>query len=134
VEGDLLASNPVDGIRRQRDGRRGAFSRPRFTVWTPAELLDLLGAAEGNRFEALWRVAVATGAPRGELLGLTWLGYSAETRKLDSQQVVPTRGGMSISPCKTKGSHRTITLDDETAQAFEKHRDRQLAEREEEAR
>jgi integrase len=130
VEGDLIGSNPVEGIRRQRDGRGQARSRPRFTVWTPAELLELLAAAEGDRLEALWRVAAATGARRGELLGLTWLGYSAETRKLEiSQQVVPTRGGVSIAPCKTKGSHRTITLDEDTAAALETHRERQLAER-----
>jgi hypothetical protein len=56
---------------------------------------------------------VATGARRGELLGLSWLGYSGETRKLEiSQQVVPTRGGVTISPYKTKGSHRTTTLDE----------------------
>jgi integrase len=75
-------------------------------------------------------VAVATGARRGELLGLTWFGYSAETRKLDvSQEIVPTRGGVRIAPCKTKGSHRTITLGEETAAALEAHRERQLVER-----
>jgi integrase len=44
--------------------------------------------------------------------------------------VTPTRGGMTIAPCKTKGSHRTITLDEDTAAALEEHRGRQLAERE----
>jgi integrase len=41
---------------------------------------------------------------------------------------VPTRGGLSISPRKTKGSHRTVPLDEDTAQALEEHRERQLAE------
>jgi integrase len=46
-----------------------------------------------------------------------------------SQQVVPTRGGMTITALKTKGSHRTIRLDAETVEALEGHRERQLAER-----
>ncbi len=37
---------------------------------------------------------------------------------------------MTIAACKTKGSHRTISLDDETVAALEKHRDAQLVERE----
>jgi integrase len=46
-----------------------------------------------------------------------------------SQQVVATRGGVTITPCKTKGARRTISLDLETVAALEAHRERQLAER-----
>jgi hypothetical protein len=70
-------------------------------------------------------------ARRGELLGATWLGFSAAEGTLTiSQQVLPTRGGLSILPCKTKGSHRTIRLDADTVAALETHRDAQLVERE----
>jgi integrase len=128
VEGDLIGSNPVAGVRRQGGKSR---ARPRFTVWTPAELLELLAAAEGDRLAALWRVAVASGARRGELLGCTWLGFSAERRTLEiAQQIVPARGGVTISPCKTKGSHRTISIDEDTAAALKTHLDQQIAERE----
>jgi integrase len=99
-------------------------------VWTADELRQLLDAAAGDRHEALWRLAVAAGARRGELLGVTWLGFSAEARTLTiSQQVTPTRGGPTIAPCKTKGSHRTIRLDPDTVPALETHRERQLLER-----
>ncbi len=47
-----------------------------------------------------------------------------------AQQVTPTRGGVTITPCKTKGSHRTIRLDADTVVALETHRERQLGERE----
>jgi integrase len=59
------------------------------------------------------------------------LGFSATEGMLSiSQQVVPTRGGVSIDPCKTKGSHRTIRLDTDTVAAIDAHRERQLLERE----
>jgi integrase len=128
VADDLVFANPCDGARRS--GERRAEPK-RFTVWTPDELRTLLDAAAGERLEALWRLAVTSGARRGELLGVTWLGFSAEEGTLTiSQQVLPTRGGLSILPCKTKGSHRTIRLDEDTVAALEAHREAQVAERE----
>ena len=128
VEDDLISANPCDG--RRRSGERRARPKSRFTVWTGDELQTLLNTAAGDRLEALWRLAVASGARRGELLGATWLGFSAEQQTITlTQQVVPTRGGLSIAPLKTKGSHRTIRLDDETIVVLEAHRERQLAER-----
>jgi integrase len=47
-----------------------------------------------------------------------------------AQQVVPTRGGPSIHPTKTRNSHRTIRLDAETVEALKAHRETQLLERE----
>jgi hypothetical protein len=49
VDGDLIAVNPVNGLRRQGDRQ----TRARFTVWRPAELLELLAASEGDRLDAL---------------------------------------------------------------------------------
>ena len=129
IDDDLVSVDPT--IRKA--GRRGseARSRSKFTVWTPAELRTLLDAAEGKRLEALWRVAVASGARRGELLGLTWLGFSSAKGTLEiAQQAVPTRGGVTLTELKTKGSHRTIRLDAATVAALDLHRERQLAERE----
>jgi integrase len=125
VEDDLLAVNPAAGLRVKAGRTRAAF-----TVWTEQELHDLLDVVEQARLAALWRVAVACGARRSELLGLTWLGYDAEGRRLTiSQQVVPTRGGVTITPCKTDGSHRTLTLDAETVDWLERHREAQIAEK-----
>jgi hypothetical protein len=53
VADDLIATNPCSGARRA-----GGRAEPRkFTGWTDAELCSLLGAAEGERLEALWRLA-----------------------------------------------------------------------------
>lgn len=126
VEDDLISTNPTLGRRRSRERATPA----KFTVWTSAEMRTLLSAAEDGRLEALWRLAVASGARRGELLGVTWLGFSAATSTLEIvQQVVPTRGGATLQRCKTKGSHRKIRLDAGTVKALEAHRERQLLER-----
>lgn len=125
VEDGLISTNPSEG--RRRTGSRGKSD---FTVWTATELKALLAAASGDRLEALWRLAVATGARRGELLGATWLGFSAAQGTWTvAQQVIPTTGGPTIAPCKTRGSDRTVRLDPETTAALEEHRERQLAER-----
>ena len=128
LDDDLIAADPT--IRKAGRRESTAEQPRRFTVWTGDELRTLLDAAEGQRLEALWRLAVASGARRGELLGATWLGFSAARTLTIAQQVVPTRGGLTIAPCKTKGSHRTISLDEETAAMLETHRAAQLAERE----
>jgi len=130
LEDDLIGVDPTFRKAGRRESGAGR-SPKRFTVWTADELRALLDSAEGERLEAVWRLAVASGARRGELLGATWLGFAAEAGTLTiSQQVVPTRGGIQIQPCKTKGSHRTITLDEDTVAALEAHRERQLGERE----
>jgi integrase len=41
---------------------------------------------------------------------------------------VASFGGLTVTPLKTKGSHRTISLDAETLAALEAHRERQFAE------
>jgi integrase len=128
VADDLLSTNPCEGSRRSSERRA---EPKKFIVWTDAELRTLLETAADDRLEALWRLAVASGARRGELLGATWLGFSAAQGTVTiAQQVTPTRGGATITPCKTNGSHRTIRLDADTVAAIEAHRERQLGERE----
>jgi integrase len=127
VEDDLLAVNPCAGRRRSSERRTDP---KRFTVWTGPELKAFLVAADGDRLEAIMRLAVASGARRGELLGATWRGFSAEQGTWTvSQQLVPTGGGATLAPCKSKGSNRTIRLDADTVAALEAHRGRQLLER-----
>lgn len=126
VADDLLAVNPAVGA----GAKAKRTTKAPFTVWTEQELGSFLEAVEGDRLSALWRLAVASGARRSELLGCTWLGYHAEGRRLTiSQQAVPTRGGVTITPCKTAGSHRSVSLDEETVAWLERHREAQIAEK-----
>ncbi len=126
---DLISSNPAAG--RRRTASPGSREH-RFTVWTQAELRSFLAQAtsEDEPLSALWRLAVATGARRGELLGVRWLDFAPSAKTVTiAQQAVPTGGGVSLTALKTKGSHRTVTIDDETVEALTRHRGAQKVER-----
>ncbi len=125
---DLINSNPCLGAFAR--GESASKDPGRFTLWTESELRDLLATAEGERLAALWRVLVTCGLRRGEVLGLTWLGFGKASETLTvAQQAIPTRGGVTLTPLKTKGSHRTITLDEVTVAAIDAHRTAQNIER-----
>jgi integrase len=81
----------------------------RASAWTAKELSRFLEHVEGDRLFALWRLAGTTGMRRGELLGLTWqlLDLDGGTLRVE-QQLVPTRGGVTFGPPKSKRSRRTI--------------------------
>jgi integrase len=102
----------------------------RAQAWTAKELGRFLAHVSGERLFALWRLAAMTGLRRGELLGVSWRGLDLEAAKLTvSQQLVPTRGGVSFGPPKSKRGLRTIALDSETVEALSAHREAQLLER-----
>jgi len=107
-----------------------AAAESRATAWTAKEVGRFLEHVAGERLFPLWRLAATTGMRRGELLGLTWLALDLEggTLRVD-QQLVPTRGGATIGPPKSKRSRRTIALDVETLESLRAHREAQLLER-----
>lgn len=107
-----------------------AAPESRAGAWTAKELGRFLAHVDGDRLFALWRLAGTTGMRRGELLGLTWqwLDLDGNTLRVE-QQLVPTRGGVTFGPPKSKRSRRTIALDAETVDALRAHREAQFLER-----
>ena len=69
LDDDLIAVDPT--IRKVRRRESSGPMPKRFTVWTGDELKQLLDVSPDDRLGALWRLAVASGARRGELLGVT---------------------------------------------------------------
>jgi integrase len=105
-----------------------ALPRSRAQAWTASELRRFLEHAEGDRLAALWRLAATTGMRRGELLGLTWQALDGGRLSV-AQQLVPTRGGATFGPPKSRRSERTIALDTDTVEALDQHRAVQVLER-----
>ncbi len=107
-----------------------SLPRSRAQAWTASELRRFLAHVADDRLAALWRLAATSGMRRGELLGLTWAALDLDAARLRvDQQLVPTKGGVTFGPPKSRRSERTIALDPVTVDALRAHRGVQLLER-----
>src|SRR5215216_4926040 len=98
---------------------------------SPQQARALLEAAEGDRLEALYMLAVTTGMRQGELLGLKWEDIDFEAGTLQVRRTLSTRAGrgFSFSPPKTAKGRRSIKLPKVAKRSLKKHRKAQLEER-----
>jgi integrase len=98
---------------------------------TTDECARLLQAAAGDRLEALYVLALATGARKGELLGLAWddVDLDASTLSITKALRRSARGGYEVGPTKTTASVRKVTLGPTTVAALRAHKRRQAEER-----
>jgi integrase len=121
---NLLPRNVADLVDPPR------ITRHEMSTLSPEQALLFLEAANGDRLEALYVVALTTGVREGELLGLRWrdvdfAGVAIEIR--GSLQRVPS--GLVLAEPKTKKSRRQIGLTDTALTALRQHRARQAEER-----
>jgi integrase len=124
IRWDKLARNPAASANPP------SLPRSRVQSWTAHELRTFLDHVAGGRLAALWRLAATTGMRRGELLGLTWRALDLDRARLQvDQQLIPTHGGATFGPPKSRRSERTIALDGVTVDALHRHRAVQLLER-----
>jgi integrase len=94
------------------------------------EASALLNAARGERFEALYVLAITTGLRRGELLGLRWRDADLEGGVLRVGRALVREGGRyRPGETKTKRGHRSIRLTSQAVSAQGAHRKKQLEER-----
>jgi integrase len=94
------------------------------------EARALLKVAHGERFEALYMLAITTGLRRGELLGLRWRDVDLEYGVLRVGRALVREGGRyRLGETKTKRGHRSIRLASQAMSALVAHRKRQLEER-----
>jgi len=97
---------------------------------TREEAQAFLDAAKGDRFEALYSVAIPLGLRQGEILGLRWddLDLDAKQMRVQSQlQFVKGTGFVFKEP--KWHSRRTISLPEVTIRALRAHKIRQTEER-----
>jgi integrase len=98
----------------------------------PAQSHQLLNAAAGNRFEALYTVALALGLREGEVLGLRWRDINMEQHTLRVAQTVQRiKGGLSLEPPKTERSARLLPLPVFVERTLARHAEGQARERQE---
>lgn len=105
--------------------------RKQMRALSPDEARRLLHAAKGNRFEALYTIAVTTGMREGELLGLRWRDVDLDGRKLHvvgSLQNIPGEGWKIVEP-KTARSRRLVVLGEVGTNALRRHRANQAEHR-----
>src|SRR5918995_1243098 len=97
-----------------------------------SEARKLLEAAQGDKLEALYVLAVHTGMRRGELLGLKWPDVDWENATVRVRRTLTrTDNGrrFDLGEPKTKKSRRTVRLTLRAVEALRSHRARQAEEK-----
>ena len=110
-----IANNPADEISLPRWERRD------LQVWESAQFAHFLQVAADNddALYALWRLVIATGMRRGELLGLRWIDVDLVEATITIKQARVSDGyTVSITTPKTKAGRRTIAIDTGTVVAL----------------
>ena len=97
--------------------------RPDMCVLTAEQAQQFLIAAQDNFLEALFVVAITTGARIGELLGISWNDVHLRTGKLHIRRALgrQTKKGLVFSEPKTERSRRTVHLTAMAIDALKKH-------------
>lgn len=95
-----------------------------------AQIRQLLDAASGDRFAALYHVALTTGMRLGELLGLRWRDVDLERGSLAVRQQINRMVGQGSVASAPKGKRgRGIPLPASTVEALRGHKRRQAEDR-----
>ena len=91
----------------------------------------LLDAVRGERLEAIYVLALATGLREGELLALKWkdVDLGAGTLRVVATLSRPPGGAFAFTAPKTRDSARTIALGAAAVEALRAHHARQTQER-----
>lgn len=95
-------------------------------AWSADEVHRFLKVAASDRLGPIWRLALATGLRRGELLGLTWDDITETTVTVRRQVLLP---GPYIRPTTKSRRERTVRFDEQTAVALRSWSAQQAEER-----
>jgi len=123
----LVGRNPIDAVNKPK------IKSPRKKVLLDSSQVQLfLIATSGERLEALYHLAIASGMRQGEILGLYWsdIDFYKNTIKIQRQiQRIP-RQGLVFSPPKTETGNRIISIGESTLEQMKKHKQRQKFDKE----
>jgi len=121
---DLVVRNVAKSVRV------GATPVGERRVLSAEEARRFLHMVAGERFEAVFVLALTLGLRRGEVLGLRWADFDAERSTLRVERAVQRAGGrlVLVEP-KTRRSRRLLPVPRMAAAALDRQRVRQAAER-----
>ena len=108
----LIPNNPAQSANPPKAPNR------EMTSLSKDQVKALLREAKGDKFEALYVLALTTGMRQGELLGLRWSDVDLDTGIVRVKRTVYNG---QIHPPKTKKGNRSITLTREAITALSKH-------------
>jgi integrase len=115
VSDGLIPRNVAEGIKAPRSKKK------EINPLSPEQARAFLAAAHGDRFEALYVLAVHCGLREGELLGLKWDDVDMETGMLRVRRTLSEpRSGYVFEPPKN-GKGRSIKLTQVAIEALKGH-------------
>jgi integrase len=123
VRQNLIPRNPCDAVSPPR------VARATMKALNADEAGRLLSAAAGDRLEALFVLALATGMRQGELFGLMWPDLDLDAATLSVQrQLEEINGQHALTEPKSARGRRRIDLPAVAVRAMWEHKARMLAE------
>jgi integrase len=126
VSDGLIQRNATKGVKVPHT------TREEIRPLTPEQARALLEAARGDRYEALYVLALHTGLRQGELLSLKWEDVELEDAVIRVKRTLTRVGGkVTLGPPKTNESRRSVGLTPKAVEALRDHLSRQLEERKE---
>ena len=105
VRHKYLAHNPVRDA--ERPSNQGMIEEKKIKVLTPDEIKAFLDAVTNQKYHALFRLAIMSGARQGELLGLKWSDIDWEASQISIER---TFNNQAWYDTKTKASKRKIDI------------------------
>jgi integrase len=122
VADGLIPKNVSDGLKPSRSRRHEIHPL------TPEQAKAFLNAARGDRYEALYVLAVHCGLRQGELLGLKWSDVDLNSGTLQVRRTMSESRVGRIEEDTKSSKGRRIELTRTVLEALRRHRERQLEE------
>jgi len=122
VKNRLIQFNPTEAVTPPKKARR------EIRVLTPEEQDKFMNALKGHRLEAFFKLALATGMRKGELLALTWdnvdfesntISIKKSANRVRDQETMKT--SIVVGGPKSKSGYREIPMLPSVAPILSKH-------------